>query len=202
MTFRTVFHSIIPLLAATLLLSGCGGFFGNNGIAYRTESQAGSRLVFAADSLRGATVRYKVAKNLPAGQRIERARWDTRTGIMAELMLTEAPTGTRKPQDPRDLTGDFPGLIRLNASFGDLYQSETANGTALWRRFVAGDRTCMIFRQDLASRAEVPGSRLLSGYYCAGPGATFTVLDATATLRTVGLKQNQAKRTRTNGTRP
>ena len=190
MTFRTVFYSIIPLLAATILLSACGGFFGDDGIAYRTESPVKARLVFAADALRGAIVRYKIARNPPAGQRIERARWDTRTGIKAELMLIEAPTGARRPPDPRDLTGDFPGLIRLNASFGDLYESETANGNALWRRFVAGDRTCMIFRQDLAGLAEVPGSRLLSGYYCARPGATFTVLDAAATLRTVGLKQN------------
>lgn len=188
MTLRTVFGSIV--LSAAALLGGCISHFGDPGTGYRFLPADKARLVFAAAPLMAATARYRIADNPPEAHYIERGRWDTRDGIVAELMLVEARAGTRMPSDPKDLTSDFPGLIRLNAAFGDLYESETAVGTALWRRFVTGTRTCVIFRQNLTGRPKAPGARVLSGYYCASPGATFTVLDAAAILRAAGLKHS------------
>lgn len=182
-------RSAILFAGLLAILAGCG-FFDDSAIPYKSIPASATRLIFAAPALREATVRFRVAEMIEAGKRIEHGRWDGLRGERAELMLTEALTeaGITAPEDPRALTARFPGLVRLKASFSELYESDTAVGPALWRRFVAGDSSCVIFRQHWDNGSGTAAIRVLSGYYCAPPGGVFTVQDAAATLHTVSVK--------------
>ncbi len=180
-----------------LALAGCALFGDDSGISYKALPVSDTRLIFAEPALREATAQFQVAQRTASGNRIERGRWNGLFGEQAELMLIETLTsrGVNAPADPRDLIGDFRGLVQLKASFGDLYQSDTGAGPAIWRRFSSGDRSCVIFSQRWDSGPGTPVVRILSGYYCAKPGGTYTIQDAQATLRTISLKPRQNKPT-------
>lgn len=173
-----------------LAIAGCTLFGGKSTIEYEPISVNQTRLIFSEPMLTEATTRFRVAERTPSGNRIERGRWDGLFGDRAELMLIESHSakGINSPEDPRDLIDDFRGLIRLKAAFGDLYQSKTSMGVAVWRRFVAGDRSCLIFSQRWDSGSDTPVSRILAGYYCAKPGGTYTIQDAQKTLLKIGIK--------------
>lgn len=173
-----------------LAIAGCTSFGGESAVEYKSLSANQTRLIFSEPTLVEATTSFRVTERTPSGNRIERGRWDGLFGDRAELMLTDSKSakGINSPEDPRDLVDDFRGLIRLNAAFGDLYQSNTSMGVAVWRRFVAGDRSCLIFSQRWDSGPDTPVSRILAGYYCAKPGGTYTIQDAQSTLLTIGIK--------------
>jgi hypothetical protein len=194
------FRFAVTGAVAGLALAGCALFGDDAEIPYKALPAAKAHLVFSAPALSGAAVSFRIAEETAAGHRLEHGRWDGRSGARAELMLAENNTGTgiSSPADPRDLTGDFPDLVRLEATFGDLYQSDTALGPSVWRRLVAGDRTCVIFRQHWDSGPETPVFRTLTGYYCEKLGGTFTVQDAAAILRTVSVKRQKNSTTSTD----
>ena len=118
-----------------------------------------------------------------------RAYWNADRGQRAELMLIEAlnAQGLDVPDDPRDEIVNFNSLVDLKASFGEMYQSDTGMGPAAWRRFVAGNRICVIFSQRWNDGPKTPVIRTFFGYYCAAPGETFTLYDAQSLLRTVSI---------------
>jgi len=173
-----------------LAMTGCTLFGGDSGINYTPLPVSQTRLIFSEPTLVEATVSFRVADQTVSGNRIERGRWDGLFDDRAELMLIESLSakGINSPEDPRDLIDDFRGLVRLKAAFGDLYQSDTVMGRAIWRRFVTGDRSCIIFNQRWDSGPETPVSRTLAGYYCAKPGGTYTIQDAQKTLLTISIK--------------
>lgn len=182
-------NCLLTVLMA-LAIAGCTLFGGESTVEYEPLPVNQTRLIFSEPTLVEATTSFRVAERTPSGNRIERGRWDGLFGDRAELMLIEskAAKGVNSPEDPRNLIDDFRGLVRLKAAFGDLYQSNTSMGVAVWRRFVAGDRSCLIFSQRWGDGSNTPVPRILAGYYCAKPGGIYTIQDAQATLLTIGIK--------------
>ena len=171
----------------SILFAGLVGAMPGESPPYDTVAPNKARMLFTAPALAGVRAVHLKAVRGQAGYRVERARWDTGAGGRAELMLIEAlnPKGLDLPDDPRDELINFTSLIDLKASFGELYQSDTGMGPAVWRRFVAGDRTCVIFSQRWDDGPKTPVIRTLFGYYCAAPGGTFTLQDAQSLLQSV-----------------
>ena len=182
-------RKFLILCFAAAMLSACGSLGGDEP-SYNTVLNTQARLYFDAPALAGALSRHRRAERAESGYRVERARWDAGTGVIAELMLIEAltPKGLEVPDDPKMEVANFSELVRLNATYGELYQSETAMGPAIWRRFVAGDRVCAIFSQRWDDGPGTPAIRTLFGYYCAAPGATFTLQDVQAVLLKAGTR--------------
>lgn len=182
-------RKFLILCFAAVMLSACGSLGGDEP-SYNTVLNTQARLYFDAPALAGALSRHRRAERAESGYRVERARWDAGTGVIAELMLIEAltPKGLEVPDDPKMEVANFSELVRLNATYGELYQSETAMGPAIWRRFVAGDRVCAIFSQRWDDGPGTPAIRTLFGYYCAAPGATFTLQDVQAVLLKAGIR--------------
>ncbi|MEX2614880.1 MAG: hypothetical protein WD767_02175 [Alphaproteobacteria bacterium] len=182
-------RKFLTLCFAAALLGACGSL-DSGAPSYNTVADTQARLFFDAPALSAAQARHRRAERAESGYRVERARWDAPSGVTAELMLIEAltPKGLDVPDDPKMEAANFPDLVRLKAAFGELYQSETAMGPSIWRRFVAGDRSCVIFSQRWDGGPGTPATRTLFGYYCAGPGDTFTLQDAQAVLLTAGIR--------------
>ncbi len=183
------FHTVLRCAFLALIVSGCSFDLGG-GPSYDEVSSDKARLAFAWRTLAGAKVQHRWAERGEAGYRVERARWDGKGGEQAELMLIEAlnAKGLEVPDDPKDELANFTDIVHLQTTFGPLYQSNTAVGPAVWRRFVAGDRSCVILNQRWDGGANTPIVRTLFGYYCAPPGATYTVHDAEATIKTINVK--------------
>jgi len=184
------------LLAALIALAAGGcAVFGDDEPTYETVSPHDARLSFAWPALAGASTRFRKAIRAEEGYRVERGRWEMPAGARAELMVIEAlgAKGLTTPDDPKAELINFPDAVRLKAAFGILYQSETAVGPALWRRFVAGDRSCMVFSQRWGGGREGPVRRTFFGYYCAAPGTPFTIQDAQQALKTVSLNAGRAR---------
>jgi hypothetical protein len=190
MTTKNRAEIVIIFSILGIALTGCTLFEDSPDIPYSALPAAGSRLVFNERTLTNASTQFKLASRTLSGNRIERGRWDVASGAQAELRLTETLTshGINAPADPRDMTGGFADLIQVRASFGELYQSDTGAGPAIWRRFVTGDRSCVIFNQRWDSGEGTPVIRTLAGYYCAKPGGTYTIQDTQRTLRTINVK--------------
>jgi len=184
-TIKYTLKALLSILFAGLV-GACGALPGESP-PYDTVAPNKARLLITAPALAGVRAVHLKAVRGQAGYRVERARWDTGAGGRAELMLIEAlnPKGLDLPDDPRDELINFTSLIDLKASFGELYQSDTGMGPAVWRRFVAGDRTCVIFSQRWDDGPKTPVIRTLFGYYCAAPGGTFTLQDAQSLLQSV-----------------
>lgn len=184
-TFKTLSSILFTGLFAGLV-GACGALPGE-GPSYDPVAANDARLVIAAPALAGIRAVHLKAVRDKAGYRVERARWDSGRGGRAELMLIEAlgAKGLEVPEDPRDELINFTTLIDLKTSFGELYQSDTGMGPAVWRRFTGGGRACVIFSQRWDDGPRTPVVRTLFGYYCAAPGATFTLRDAQSLLRTI-----------------
>ncbi len=170
------------------LAGACGALPGDSP-PYDAVAAKDARLIIAAPAFANVRAVHRKAVRDKAGYRVERARWDAGRGGQAELMLIEALTAKSLdvPDDPRDELINFTALIDLKTIFGQLYQSNTAMGPAVWRRFTAGGRACIIFSQRWGDGPKTPVNRTLFGYYCAASGATFTLRDARAMLRTIGI---------------
>ena len=175
-------------IAFALLLGACAG--SGEPPPYDAVPAGAARLYFDAPELGGAAARHFHAEHGEAGYSVDRARWDAPGGAAAELMLIETrnPNGLAVPGDPRDEVANFADLVKLKATFGTLYQSETAVGPAIWRRFVAGDKSCVVFSQRWDKGAGTPVERTLFGYYCAAPGVAFDLQDAQGVLRFAGIR--------------
>jgi hypothetical protein len=180
----------LPTLATALLLGACSLFGGDGEPKYDQLPDVQSRLYFDAPELGGAQVQHFHADRKEAGYTVERARWDAEKGATAELMLIETknPKGLEVPDDPKGEADKFPDLVKLRASYGKLYQSNTAMGPSIWRRLAAGDHSCVIFSQRWDNGRGTPVTRTLFGYYCAPPGQPFTVQEAQAVLRHAGIR--------------
>ena len=172
-----------------IVLSACGSL-DSGAPSYDTISAQQARLYFDAPAFSGATGEHRRADRRDSGYAVERAYWENRAGISAETMLIEAlqPKGLQVPDDPQDEIANFVELVPLKVTFGKLYQSETAMGPAIWRRFVAGDRSCVIFSQRWDDGPGTPATRTLFGYNCAASGEVFTLQDAQAVLRHAGIR--------------
>lgn len=168
------------------LVGACGTLPGD-GPSYDPVTANQARLAIATPALANIRAVHLKAVRDKAGYQVERASWDAGRGARAELMLIEALSakGLEVPEDPRDELINFTGVVEFKANFGELYQSETAMGPAAWRRFVTGDRACVVFSQRWDGGANTPVIRTLFGYYCAAPGAAFTLQDAQSVLRTI-----------------
>ena len=170
------------------LVGACGMFRGEEP-SYEAVAATQARLIIDAPAFAGIRAVQLQAVRDKAGYRVERARWNADRGQRAELMLIEAlnAQGLDVPDDPRDEIVNFTSLVDLKASFGEMYQSDTGMGPAAWRRFVAGNRICVIFSQRWNDGPKTPVIRTFFGYYCAAPGETFTLYDAQSLLRTVSI---------------
>jgi hypothetical protein len=166
-----------------LVLGACAGT--GEPPPYDAVPASAARLSFAAPGLQGEAARHFHADREEAGYTVDRSRWDAPGGAAAELMMIETrnPRGLAVPGDPQDEVANFADLVKLKSTFGTLYQSETAMGPAIWRRFVAGDRSCVIFSQRWDKGPGTPVERTLFGYYCAPSGVPFDLQDAQAVLR-------------------
>jgi hypothetical protein len=184
-TMKYTLKALLAILFAGFV-SACSALPGESP-AYDTIAADKARLLITAPALAGVRAVHLKAVRREAGYRVERARWDASAGSGAELMLIEAlnPKGLDLPDDPRDELINFITLIDLKARFGELYQSDTGMGPAMWRRFTAGGRACVIFLQRWDDGPKTPVIRTLFGYYCAAPGGTFTLHDAQSVLKTV-----------------
>ena len=115
----------LPILFAITgtILAGCSLFEDSSTISYTPIPAASARLVFNEDKLVNAPVRFKLAERTSLGHRVEHGRWESLRGEQAELLLTETLTshGINAQSDPRDLVGEFSGLVQVKAAFGDLY---------------------------------------------------------------------------------
>jgi len=182
---KYTFKTLLSILFAGLV-GACGALPGD-GPSYDPVAASAARLVIDAPALAGVRAVHLKAVRDAAGYRVERSRWESNRGGQAELMLIEAlnAKGLEVPDDPRDELINFTTLIDLKASFGELYQSDTGMGPAVWRRFTAGGRACVIFSQRWDDGPETPVTRTLFGYFCDAPGANFTLQDAQSVLRTI-----------------
>lgn len=124
-------------------------------------------LSFDLATLDGMPPAYKASVLSDPLRADRRMTWtgDQTTRPQASLLVRHSldETALAYPADPKDAIAYWPDLAWRSLDFRTLFETRNGLGEALWRRFVMGPFTCVVFQQTVETK-------ILAGYYCSPAG--------------------------------